>query len=238
MKKLATLFTRSLQEFKQVKTVTVCAMMGAVALVLGSLSVEIIPSVRIGFSGIPNEFVAWLFGPVVGPLFNGTMDILKYLAKPTNAYFPGLTMVTMLAGCIYGCFFYGRPMRLWRVLAAKFTVALICNVILNTFCLSILLGKGIQHIHSLLIMSALNKISCCTSAHTFLIFISALALLSSKAAKSSISITTVSAGRSTTASILAFSHDLLICLLYFLKLLFCLILVRIVNIRIRMVLPA
>ena len=82
MKKLATLFTRSLQEFKQVKTVTVCAMMGAVALVLGSLSVEIIPSVRIGFSGIPNEFVAWLFGPVVGPLFNGTMDILKYLAKP------------------------------------------------------------------------------------------------------------------------------------------------------------
>ena len=130
MKKLATLFTRSLQEFKQVKTVTVCAMMGAVALVLGSLSVEIIPSVRIGFSGIPNEFVAWLFGPVVGPLFNGTMDILKYLAKPTNAYFPGLTMVTMLAGCIYGCFFYGRPMRLWRVLAAKFTVALICNVIM------------------------------------------------------------------------------------------------------------
>ncbi|MDR3755748.1 folate family ECF transporter S component [Clostridium sp. AF18-27] len=142
MKKLATLFTRSLQEFKQVKTVTVCAMLGAVALVLGSLSVEIIPSVRIGFSGIPNEFVAWLFGPVVGPLFNGTMDILKYLAKPTNAYFPGLTMVTMLAGCIYGCFFYGRPMRLWRVLVAKFTVALICNVILNTFCLSILLGKG------------------------------------------------------------------------------------------------
>ena len=133
MKKLATLFTRSLQEFKQVKTVTVCAMLGAVALVLGSLSVEIIPSVRIGFSGIPNEFVAWLFGPVVGPLFNGTMDILKYLAKPTNAYFPGLTMVTMLAG---------RPMRLWRVLVAKFTVALICNVILNTFCLSILLGKG------------------------------------------------------------------------------------------------
>ena len=78
MKKLATLFTRSLQEFKQVKTVTVCAMMGAVALVLGSLSVEIIPSVRIGFSGIPNEFVAWMFGPVVGPMFKGTMDTVSY----------------------------------------------------------------------------------------------------------------------------------------------------------------
>lgn len=143
MKKLATLFTRSLQEFKQVKTVTVCAMLGAVALVLGMFSVQITPSVRIGFSGIPNKFVAWMFGPVVGGLFNGSMDILKFIAKPTGqAFFPGLTMVTILSGVIYGCFFYGKPLRLWRVLAAQFTVALFCNVILNTYCLSILLGKG------------------------------------------------------------------------------------------------
>lgn len=142
MKKLATLFTRSLQEFKQVRTVTVCAMMGAAALALGMLSVQITPSVRIGFSGIPNKFVAWMFGPAVGALFNGSMDILKFLAKPTGAFNPGLTMVTMLAGCIYGCFFYGKPLRLWRVLAAQFCVALFCNVILNTYFLSFLLGKG------------------------------------------------------------------------------------------------
>lgn len=143
MKKLATLFTRSLQEFRQVRTVTVCAMMGAMSLVLGMLSVYITPSVRIGFSGIPNKFVAWMFGPTVGGLFNGSMDILKYLARPSGqAFFPGLTMVTMLSGVLFGCFFYGRPLRLWRVLAAEFTVALLCNVILNTYCLSILLGKG------------------------------------------------------------------------------------------------
>ena len=142
MKKLTELFRDSAQEFRQVRTVTACAMLGAVALVLSSMSVTVIPSVRIGFSGIPNLVVAWLFGPVVGTAFNGTMDILKYLMKPQGAYFLPLTLVTCVSGCLYGCFFYRRPMRLWRVFAAKFVVAVICNVGLNTWCLSMLYGKG------------------------------------------------------------------------------------------------
>ncbi len=137
-----TMFARSLQEFKKTRTITMCAMLGAAAMVLGTLSIEVIPSVRIGFSGIPNEFVAWLFGPAVGMFFNGILDVFKFFVKPSSSgFFPGLTLVTMLAGLIYGFFFYGKPLRLWRILAAKLTVALICNVILNTYCLSILLGQ-------------------------------------------------------------------------------------------------
>ncbi len=142
MKKLATLFSQSRQEFKLVRTVTVCAMMGALGMVLGAFTIYIGPSSRVGFSGIPNMVVAYLFGPVVGCLFNGTMDILKYVIKPVGGFFPGMTLVTMLAGLIYGSFFYKRPMKLWRVLAAGFVVAVVCNVWLNTYCLSILLGKG------------------------------------------------------------------------------------------------
>ena len=116
MERLATLFTGSFRQLKQVKTVTVCAMLGAVAIVLGSLSIELGSTLRIGFSGIPNEIVHMLFGPVVGSVFAGTMDILKYLIKPTGAFFPGFTLIAMLA--------------------------LICNVLLNTWCLSILYGKA------------------------------------------------------------------------------------------------
>ena len=57
MERLATLFTGSFRQLKQVKTVTVCAMLGAVAIVLGSLSIELGSTLRIGFSGIPNEIV-------------------------------------------------------------------------------------------------------------------------------------------------------------------------------------
>ena len=138
MERLATLFTGSFRQLKQVKTVTVCAMLGAVAIVLGSLSIELGSTLRIGFSGIPNEIVHMLFGPVVGSVFAGTMDILKYLIKPTGAF----TLIAMLAGLIYGSFYYKKELNFWRVLAAHITVALICNVLLNTWCLSILYGKA------------------------------------------------------------------------------------------------
>ena len=90
MERLATLFTGSFRQLKQVKTVTVCAMLGAVAIVLGSLSIELGSTLRIGFSGIPNEIVHMLFGPVVGSVFAGTMDILKYSDQAYGSIFSRL----------------------------------------------------------------------------------------------------------------------------------------------------
>ncbi len=142
MKKFVTLFTDSYREMKSVSTITMCAMFGAVAIVLGMFSINMGNYVRISFSSIPNGIVSYLFGPVVGGLFFGSMDILKYLLKPTAAYFPGLTLVTVLSGIIYGCMYYRKPVTLTRVLVSKFIVMLICNVILNTLCLSLLYGKG------------------------------------------------------------------------------------------------
>lgn len=89
MKRLATLFTCSCNELKQVRTVTVCAMLGALAIVLGSFSIQVTETIRVGFSGIPNEMVHYLFGPVVGSLFAGALDILKYMLKPVGAFFLG-----------------------------------------------------------------------------------------------------------------------------------------------------
>lgn len=70
------------------------------------------------------------------------MDILKYLMKPVGGYFPGLTLVPMAAGVIYGVFYYKRPISLWRILTAELVVSVVCNMLMTTFCLSIILGKG------------------------------------------------------------------------------------------------
>lgn len=144
MKRLRELFGSSSRELKDVRTITVCAMLAAAAIILVNFRIELTSTQRIGFSGIPNQIVAYLFGPAVSSLFAGALDIIKYLIKPVGAFFPGLTLVTMLAGLIYGCFFYKRPLRLARVLAAHFTVCLVCNVILNTLCLSILYGQAVM----------------------------------------------------------------------------------------------
>lgn len=142
MKKLATLFTDSYREFKQVRTVTTAAMFGAVSVVLGYFTIVIGDYIKIGFSTIANQFVYYLFGPVVGGCFGGALDILKYLIKPTGAFFPGFTFSAIAAGVIYGCFLYKKPITLLRVLTAELIVSIICNMLLGTLWLSMLYGKG------------------------------------------------------------------------------------------------
>lgn len=142
MKKFTALFTDSYRELKSVRTITTAAMFAAIAIILGMFSINLGNYLRIGFSSIPNELTAYLFGPAAGGLFSGSLDILKYLLKPAGAFFPGFTLVTMLAGVMYGCVLYKKPITLRRVLIAKLFVMVVCNVFLNTLCLSVLYGKG------------------------------------------------------------------------------------------------
>ena len=143
MKKLLALISESYHEFKNVSTITCCAMFGAMSIVLGSFAtIRVTPNLKIGFGSLPNELVDYLFGPVVGTLFGGGMDIVKFMLKPDGGFMPGLTFNAMLAAFIYGMFLYKRPLSLKRMLAAKFFVAMLCNVILGTYWLSLLNGKG------------------------------------------------------------------------------------------------
>lgn len=142
MKRLATLYTQSSQEIRQPRTIASCAMLAAVAIVLGYFSIELGNYLKIGFSSIPNRLVDYLFGPVVGIYFGGLLDILKYIIKPTGTFFPGFTFDAMLAGMICGSILYGRKLTIWRVLLAKLLVLMICNVFFNTLWISLLYGKA------------------------------------------------------------------------------------------------
>lgn len=56
-------------------------------------------------------------------------------------------MSTADAGCYTGrnpvwMLFYKKKLTIWRVLAAKFVVMLVCNVILTTLCLNVLYGQA------------------------------------------------------------------------------------------------
>lgn len=142
MKKLATLFTDSYHEFRNVRTITVAAMFGAISVVLGYFTIAIGDYIKIGFSTIANQFVYYLFGPVVGSVFGGALDILKFIIKPTGSFFPGFTIGAMVGGLIYGTFFYKRSITLLRVLAAELTACVVCNMLLGTLWLSMLYGKA------------------------------------------------------------------------------------------------
>ena len=143
MKKLATVYRDSCRELKQVRTITTAAMFMAVSVVLGYFTIEAFPFLETRFGSVVNQFVYFLFGPVVGGFYGGVLDLVKYVVKPTGAFFPGFTFNAILAGIIYGTFLYQRPLTFKRTLAVHFIVIMVCNVFLNTLFLSMMSGKGI-----------------------------------------------------------------------------------------------
>ena len=144
MKKMAAVYQDSYRELKKVKTIATAAMFMAVAVVLGYFTIEAGPYLKIGFGSVVNQFVYYLFGPVVGGVYGGVLDLIKYVVKPTGAFFPGFTFNAILAGIIYGTFLYKRPMTLLRVFTVHLVVVLICNVFLNTLWLSMMSGKAVM----------------------------------------------------------------------------------------------
>ena len=123
MQKLKELYQHSLKEFCNTKTVVLCGILAALAIVLSMVaSIQFGPYIRIGFSGLPNRIVEFLFGPVVGCLFGGALDFLKYIVKPDGPFFFGFTFNAMLSGLIYGTLLYRRPVSIKRIVIAEFIV--------------------------------------------------------------------------------------------------------------------
>lgn len=145
MKKMKELFRSSASELQSMRTLSVTSMLLALAVVLGFFcTVQVGDFLKIGFSFIANELTAFLFGPVVGGAMAGLADILKFVMKPTGAFFPGFTISAVAGGVIYGMFLYRKPVSILRIAAAKLTVAVLVNLFLNTFWLTLLYGQSFQ----------------------------------------------------------------------------------------------
>lgn len=143
-KRYAECYSDAFQQLKITHNLVLCGLMAALAVVLNyTTSIFITPNIRIGFSGLPNRIVEYMFGPCIGAVFGGMLDILKYLLKPDGgAFFFGYTFNVMVAGVIYGTILYRRPIKLWRIFIAEFLTKAIVNCGLNTLWLAVMNGNA------------------------------------------------------------------------------------------------
>lgn len=143
MKKMKQLYLDSMIEFKQTRTMVFFGLMAAIGVVLSyTTTVDIGPYMKIGFTELPNRVIDFIFGPIIGGLFGGVLDTIKYIVKPTGPFIIGFTISEVLSGVIYGTFLYKKPLKVWRVVAAELTVKLFVNCVLNTLWLTMLYGKS------------------------------------------------------------------------------------------------
>ena len=106
-----------------------------------------------------------MFGPVVGAIFGGVLDVVKFLIKPDGGFFFGYTLTAMVGGLIYGLFFYklqikkpletgltgsklviawikANALSILLIFIANALVKVICNIGMNTLWTSMMSGKA------------------------------------------------------------------------------------------------
>lgn len=101
------------------------------------------PILRIGFGFLPVAMMGIMFGPIKASLGYAIGDVLGMIIFPTGTFFPGFTVTAAITGLIFGIFLHGRERLTWRdVLPASLIIILGCNLLLDTFWLSILMGDA------------------------------------------------------------------------------------------------
>ena len=98
--------------------------------------------IRISFGFVPQSFSSMLFGPVIGGAGAMLGDIIGMVIAPKGPYFPGFTLSALLTGMIYGFFLFRKQKTILRVTLAVLCITLLVDIGLNTYWLTILLGKG------------------------------------------------------------------------------------------------
>ena len=193
MSKKENMFVSSAKELKSTRNLVICAMMAALSIILMSTtSFYITPHIKIGFSGLPNRLVDFMFGPVVGAIFGGVMDVLKFLIKPDGGFFFGYIITAIVSGFIYGLFYYKlqikKPLKIdgtgiklvlaWAkanalsillIFIANALIKVFCNIGLNTLWSSMTTGKAFLALLPTRITKNLIQIPVDTVFHFLLI---------------------------------------------------------------------
>ncbi len=132
----------SANELKSTSALTVSAMLTSLNVVLHFFTVVVSDFLQISFSFLPLALTGFLYGPVVGGIAGALGDILKYIMRPTGAFFPGFTFNAFLTGFLFGLILYKKPVTLSRVFIANLCVTVIVHLFFTPLWLSMMYGKG------------------------------------------------------------------------------------------------
>lgn len=138
-------FRDSSRELGNLRSVTICAMMLALRVVIGyfsNLTLAFSPDVKIGFTFLPVAIAAMLCGPVCGIIVGGLGDVLSFLIAPMGYYFPGWTVSGILVGMLYGLFLYKAKKPLLSIIICEITIGLFVEVALGSLWLLIQFNKA------------------------------------------------------------------------------------------------
>lgn len=121
------------KQFKDVRMITIAALIVALRVVVKLIKISIASGVGISLDAYVNSLGSLIYGPVVGLAVGAISDVLGMLVTGKMAeYFLPFILVEMASSFIFGLFFWKRKIDLSRTLFAKFSVNLVCNIVMTS----------------------------------------------------------------------------------------------------------
>ena len=148
MKRFISMVRDSAKELTDIKCLVMSGMLIAIHVLLGVfIMIPVGEYIKISFSFLALAAIGMLFGPVPAAMAGAITDILGFLLanKTGGAYHPGFTLVQITGGIIYGLILYKADLNkyfVFKCIIAKAMIAVICNLLMNSYFLSVLWGQS------------------------------------------------------------------------------------------------
>ena len=119
-------------ELRNTKSLVFASFIVVLRIVVKAFKIPLAAGLSLTFDCYVNSLGSLIYGSVVGLCVGAVSDTLGYLIFPSGIYFFPFIFVEMLSSFIFGLFFWKKQISVLRVLTAKFTVNLVCNIILTS----------------------------------------------------------------------------------------------------------
>lgn len=124
-----------------VRKIAIIGMLLAAQVVAGMFISIRTPWATIGFTFLPLSLTAILYGPMWGAAAAVMGDFLIATLGPYG-YYPPMATTALLSGLTFGLFLYKKPLTIQRVTLCVLVEAILCSILVQTFWISTLTGKG------------------------------------------------------------------------------------------------
>lgn len=132
-----------MSKLKHTKTLTTCAMLVAMAVVLGFLKIPVTSIIEIRFGSLPIAVGASMFGPGVAAMLATVSDLLAYLVRPTGPFFPGFTFSAIVTAVIFGLVLRrkNQDVTFGQIVLAEVLHTFLVGLLLNSLNLFLIYGS-------------------------------------------------------------------------------------------------
>ena len=120
------------KNFSDLKILCYAAIIIALRVAVKFVNIPVSFGIEFSFDCYINSIGSLIYGPLVGLAVGAVSDTLGCIIHPSGPYFFPFILTEMSSSFIFALFLWKRKISAPRVLLSKFTVNLICNIILTS----------------------------------------------------------------------------------------------------------